>query len=391
MYTEHVLSPTLIFNESVARANIYRMVTKAKRNGFRFRPHFKTHQSARIGDIFRDVGVKCITVSSVDQAVYFADAGWNDITIAFPCNVRELKRLNALASRIKLGVVVQAVSVVRKLEAGLKEKVNVWIEADVGDERSGLHWKDAEGFRAVAEAVRAAKQLDLAGILSHSGFSYQARGPKEIMQVHHSTMARLSKVKGDLSMAGFKDLAVSTGDTPTCSVAENFPGIDEVRPGNFVFYDLMQVQIGSCRFEDIAIALACPVVAKIPERMELILHGGAVHFSKEYILDKAGNKVYGKLAWPKEETTSLWGSELEGCYMRALSQEHGVAKVSPAVMDQVEEGDLLMVLPVHSCLTADLTMEMYRPEDLAAKTPATMMKHGASIVNISAAHDRTTN
>ena len=59
----------------------------------------------------------------------------------------------------------------------------------------------------------------------------------------------------------------SIGDTPAMSVVDNFDVIDEIRPGNFVFYDVMQQNIGFCYFEDIAVALAVQVVAKHPERL----------------------------------------------------------------------------------------------------------------------------
>jgi D-serine deaminase-like pyridoxal phosphate-dependent protein len=80
--------PTLLLDEGRARRNIFRMADKAASNQVRFRPHFKTHQSAAVGEWFRDVGVTAITVSSVEMARYFAAHGWNDITFAFPVNVR---------------------------------------------------------------------------------------------------------------------------------------------------------------------------------------------------------------------------------------------------------------------------------------------------------------
>jgi len=37
----------------------------------------------------------------------------------------------------------------------------------------------------------------------------------------------------------YPHLLISYGDTPSCSIAENFDEVDEIRPGNFVFYDVM--------------------------------------------------------------------------------------------------------------------------------------------------------
>ena len=51
---------------------------------------------------------------------------------------------------------------------------------------------------------------------------------------------------------------------------------------------------------------------------------------------------------------SFWGPTIEGAQVSSLSQEHGVVKASGQLLDQVGVGDVLPILPVHSCLTANL-------------------------------------
>jgi len=58
------------------------MAARARQFGLHFRPHFKTHQAAALGDLFRAEDVTSITVSSLHMARYFARNGWRDITIA---------------------------------------------------------------------------------------------------------------------------------------------------------------------------------------------------------------------------------------------------------------------------------------------------------------------
>ncbi len=43
---------------------------------------------------------------------------------------------------------------------------------------------------------------------------------------------------------------VSVGSTPAMSAAERLDGVDEARPGNYVFYDYTQSVIGSCAVTD---------------------------------------------------------------------------------------------------------------------------------------------
>jgi len=135
----------------------------------------------------------------------------------------------------------------------------------------------------------------------------------------------------------------------------DFAPADEIRPGNFVFYDWTQVQIGACAWDDVAVAVACPVVSLHPERGEVILYGGAVHLSKESLLRADGAQTFGAVVLPDAHG---WGAPLAGVWLRSISQEHGVVHCEPhayaELAQHVKVGDLVGVLPIHSCLTADL-------------------------------------
>ncbi|UCC76385.1 MAG: hypothetical protein JSW37_12885, partial [Anaerolineales bacterium] len=72
----------------------------------------------------RDLGVDAITVSSLDMAACFADRGWNDITVAFPVNLLEIEKVNALAAEIALGLLVESKEAVQFLAARLDHKVS---------------------------------------------------------------------------------------------------------------------------------------------------------------------------------------------------------------------------------------------------------------------------
>jgi len=350
-----ITRPTALLNEETARRNIARMAEKARRSGVRFRPHFKTHQSAAIGEWFRAEGVRAITVSSVSMARYFAAHGWRDILIAFPVNWREIDAINALAETISLHLLVESVETARFLSERLTAPVMVWLKVDTGYGRTGLRWDNLERLEAVAGAVESGRQMTLLGVLTHAGHSYQARSVAGLRSIFAATVGRIRVSRGALEQAGFGGLQTSVGDTPCCSVAEGLAGVDEVRPGNFVFYDMMQVQIGACQAEDVAVAVACPVVAVHPDDHKIVIYGGAVHLSKERLTLDDGTISYGAVALPDEQEG--WGAPLPGCYVAGLSQEHGIIRASNKLLAEARIGDLLMVLPVHSCLTVDMLKE----------------------------------
>lgn len=357
--------PTLLLNTARAIRNIERMIEKARKSRVRFRPHFKTHQSGIVGDWFRQRGVGCITVSSLDMAWYFAQYGWKDILVAFPVNVLEIEKINALAADIHLHLLVESLETVFFLEEHLTEfgQAHIWIKIDTGYHRTGLEWHHFDHIIELARHISQAERLHFQGILTHSGQTYHARSKGEIQAMHTEAVSSMRAVQGQLGAEGFEQVEISIGDTPSCSVVNNLSEVDEIRPGNFVFYDVMQFMIGACAEEDIAVAVACPVVAKHVERSELVIYGGAVHLSKERasITLEQGQEtaMYGYLASPiLKHDEGLepegWGNFLEQTYVSRISQEHGIITTTEDILRQVNIGDVVLVVPVHSCLTANL-------------------------------------
>ena len=100
--------PTLIIDTAKVKLHIENMQSKATASQVIFRPHFKTHQSAEIGQLFKERGIVKITVSSVSMARFFARHGWKDITIAFPVNLSEIDEIEQLASHITLNLLVES-------------------------------------------------------------------------------------------------------------------------------------------------------------------------------------------------------------------------------------------------------------------------------------------
>lgn len=320
------------------------MSDKAKRNNLEFRPHFKTHQSHKIGNIFRDFGVTGITVSSLKMARYFADAGWNDITVAFPINVLAADDYNELASKINLKTLAISKEAVEKLDAGISEKMGLYIEIDPEYGRSGIPASDLDKISEVKKAIEDSAHFNFEGFYCHAGHTYQARSKDEVRKVAEAALEKLAEIKSE-----FKDTAICYGDTPSCSVLDEFGPATQISPGNFVFYDWMQFQIGSCSPDEIAIYMEVPVVEKFDQRKQILIHGGAVHFSKEEILVD-GKPTFGQLITPELSAENR---------ISKVSQEHGIIECATDVYEQYKIGESIKIYPIHSCLTSNL-MKGYR-------------------------------
>src|SRR4051794_5550175 len=171
------------------------MAAKAAASGTRFRPHVKTHQSPAIATWYREAGVDAITVSSVAMAERFAAAGWDDITIAFPFNPREARALLALVGRgVRVGLIVDSHEAVRRLDAsGIA--ADTWIDVDAGYHRTGVDADDERALVDLATAIGRARNLRLAGLLTHAGHTYAARSRDDVLRIHESSVAAMRRAQ----------------------------------------------------------------------------------------------------------------------------------------------------------------------------------------------------
>jgi D-serine deaminase-like pyridoxal phosphate-dependent protein len=230
----------------------------------------------------------------------------------------------------------------------------VWLKIDVGYHRTGLLWDDPSSIMQVARSVESAKKLRVKGLLTHAGHTYGETSAEKIRAIYRQSLERMTIVQYELSQQGY-DVQISVGDTPGCSLIENFGEVDEIRPGNFIFYDLSQVWFGSCREEDVALALACPVISKHAARNQIVIYGGAIHLSKESLpansLTNHQVPIYGGICLMED---GCWSGMFQNSAIINLSQEHGVIDAEEQLFKSVNVGDLVAILPVHSCLTANL-------------------------------------
>lgn len=353
-----ITKPTLLLSKEIALRNIEKMFTKAQNLHLNFRPHFKTHQSAQIGEWFREAGVKRITVSSLSMANYFADAGWDDITIAFSVNIPEIPEMNDLAGRINLNLLIENIEGLEALQKQITWHTGVFIKIDTGYNRTGIEASRTTLIDQLLEGIQKSPLLNFKGFLSHTGHTYHANSTHDIFSRHFDALLKMKALKNRY-ISEWPDLMISLGDTPSCSICDNFDGVDEIRPGNFVFYDLMQHKLGTCQLTDIAVRMVCPVISVHPSRNEVVIYGGAIHFAKDSIINIDGKPLFGRIVIDIDGTKTLLD---EKNYLHALSQEHGILKITPRDISNFIPGQLVEIIPVHSCLTANLMKEYLTTE-----------------------------
>ncbi|HET8626456.1 MAG TPA: alanine racemase, partial [Thermomicrobiales bacterium] len=239
-------TPSVLVDLDKLERNIVEMAEVARRAGVALRPHIKTHKTPQIARMQLEAGASGVTCAKLGEAEILADAGIRDIFVCYPL-VTELKvrRLAGLARRATMSTIVdspQGVAALSAVFAGEPAPLDVLVKVDTGLHRVGV----APGAPTVDLARRAAEApgLRFAGICAHEGYTYGAADADERAALARRGAETLVATARELAAAGLPCARVSTGSTPGAGAAAGVAGVTEMRPGNYVFYDAMQVGLG---------------------------------------------------------------------------------------------------------------------------------------------------
>jgi D-serine deaminase-like pyridoxal phosphate-dependent protein len=336
MTLDDLPTPCLVLDLGALRRNLARMeATMARHPGVRLRPHLKTAKSRAVAELAAP-GHGPITVSTLAEARYFAEAGWRDQIYAVgitPQKLDAVAALNAAGAQVK--VITDDADCAAAIAAHPGETPAL-VEVDVGEGRGGVP-------PAQALAVARALGPKLRGVLTHAGHSYAGRSAEEMARIAEEERAGAVAAAEALREAGFRADIVSLGSSPTGLHARSLAGVTELRAGVYMFGDLFQAQIGTHPMADIAVTVLASVIGRKPERGALLLDAGALALSKDRSTEKA----------PRDYGFGL-GLDLDGAplpgepIVTRVHQEHGELSGAP----MLPVGARLRIAPNHSCLTA---------------------------------------
>lgn len=352
MHIDQLLTPALLIDLEVLERNLASMQKRADALGVTLRPHIKTHKCLEIARRQVHSGARGITVSTFYEAEHFAAAGFADITWALPLPLVYTSAVLSMPAGVTLRVVVDSDEAVRYLENAARirgRKQHVWLKVDCGYHRAGVDPSHPLA-EALVEHLNRSDSLLFDGILSHSGYAYSAHSRAEILSYAHRERSTLVDFAQRMRQRGHSIPSVSIGSTPAMSVIDNLEGVDEVRPGNYAFYDLTQVMIGSCTVADCALTVLASVISHQPGASHIVTDAGALALSKDsgpthLGADRAMGGIFEDYGRRRLHPFVAFGN---------LSQEHGkvVAKDPSDLEGSFEVGDRIRILELHSCLTA---------------------------------------
>ncbi len=341
-------TPAFLVEEERVRANCERMRAKAAASRVRFRPHVKTHKTLEVGLMQGGGEPGPITVSTLAEAELFAAHEFRDITYAVPIAPEKLYRAAALASTIDaLNIIVDSTDALEAIETFWSSRAvvfDLFLKIDCGYHRAGVDPDDPKSLE-LALRIAGSPAIRFRGLLTHAGHSYNAASREEIVRIAREESAAVTRFRDLLAARGVNGMIRSVGSTPTLSVVERIDSADEIRPGNYVFYDAFQAAIGACSLADCAVSVLTTIVGSYPDRNQLVVDAGALALSK----DSGPTHIDPSFGYGVVCDLDLVPLSLK---ITALSQEHGKIDVTAGSARDHPVGKRLRIIPNHSCLTA---------------------------------------
>ncbi len=337
-------TPALLVDLDIMERNLNRVADYTRTHGIRLRPHTKTHKSPRIGRRQLDLGAAGLTVAKVGEAEVMLDAAPPDLLVAYPVIGRsKLDRLMAVARRARVTVSLDSLFAARQLsEAAAAHGVTAGVlaETDVGLGRVGV--SPGPDLLALARAIEALPGLSFEGIAFYPG---HIKDTGEQGREATAALARLlQSILADFRAAGIEVRIVSGGSTPSLFHSHEVPGLNEIRPGTYVYNDWNTVASGACTPQDCAAGILVTVVSTARPG-QIIVDGGSKTFSSDRLSGSGAESTFGHVV------------EAPAARFHKMNEEHGYIDVTECDR-KFKIGERLRIIPNHICVAVNLHERM---------------------------------
>jgi D-serine deaminase-like pyridoxal phosphate-dependent protein len=323
-------TPALVVDLDIFDHNLSRVADYAAAHNLRLRPHTKTHKSPEVARLQLALGAAGLTVAKIGEAeVLVSQLPPVDLLVAFPVfGEQKIQRLKQIASQTQVTVALDSLAAAEQLR---DTGAAILVEIDVGLGRVGV---------TPAEALQLAQLIpNFRGLTFYPGH-IKNEDPAAIRALSDLIASTLQ----DFHRAGIHPEIVSGGSTPALFHSHEIEGLNEIRPGTYVYNDLNTIESGACTLEDCAASVLVTVVS-LPRPGVMIVDGGSKTFSSDR-LNGSTAPTFGRIV------------EAPNCVFHKMNEEHGFIDITRA--DRAFHlGEKLHIIPNHVCVVMNLHEKVY--------------------------------
>lgn len=347
-----VETPAVIIDIEKVKKNINTMAREAKAHNCSVRPHIKTHKIPELAKLQLHHGASGITCAKISEAEVMADAGIKDIFIAYPViGESKVRRVLELNRRIRLILGIDSLEGAMAFsDAAVRENtvLEVRMEVDTGLRRTGVLYEKAVDF---AKELVKLPGIKLTGIYTFRGSILDGKSTERRDLAGLQEGSLMVVLADKLRAEGIDIKDVSGGSTPTGKYVAGVEGVTEIRPGTYIFNDMMQVKNQSAVLEECAAAVLVTVIST-PSDDAAVVDGGSKTFATDVQL--------GAFPYFLEGYGKIVGND--DLVLERVNEEHGMIRSKSGKTD-LKIGERLLIIPNHICSTVNLHNNVYFLEE----------------------------
>lgn len=344
MHISQLDTPAVVVDLDVMERNLSRMADYSRTHNLLLRPHTKSHKIPELAKRQVASGATGITVAKIGEAEVMLAAGIDDILIAYPIvGAVKTTRLAQMAERAKISVALDSEEAAREISTAATKQgttIGILVEMDVGFRRCGL--SNETDLVTLAQKINDLPGLEFKGLMFFPG--HFSVGPEQRATLRAQVNDFLKRSIAAFDRAGVPLAIVSGGSTPTAYESGLFHGVNEVRPGMYIFNDRNTVAISAASLNDCALSVVVTVVSTAVSGYTIV-DGGSKTFSYDRFQGGDGSG-FGIV---KEDLAA----EVE-----RFSEEHGHLNIGRSERSYLV-GDRLSIIPNHVCTTVNMHDEIY--------------------------------
>ena len=332
MHRQDIDTPALVIELPAMESNIAKMADFARGQGIGLRPYIKTHKSTVLAQKQMKAGAIGIGCATVEEAEVMAAVDISDILIGNQIvGPAKIARLTRLARDSDVMVAVDNYQNVDDLSAAAQAaavRVRILVEVDVGAQRCGV--PPGEAALQLAQHAAAAAGLEFRGFMGYESHLQLITEPEERAAQVAKQVGALVDTARMAKSAGLRAEIVSAAGTLTYKETGKLPGITEIQPGTYIFFDSRYY----AKQTDFNRALT-------------VLTTVISHPVDDYIVVDAGSKALSQDGGMPEV------KDLPGAKLARMWEEHGKIELA-APIPELKVGDKIEIYPSHVCTTVNL-------------------------------------
>lgn len=233
MLKHEIATPALLLDLDLFQQNLTRMAARVRESGKALRPHAKAHKCVEIARRQIEAGACGVSVATVAEAELMKAAGIGGLLLTSP--LADPLKL-ARAASIGVIAVADSVQLVEWWNDAAKVQLDVVVDLDVGDHRTGA--RSTEQAVEIAEAIDRAEHLRFRGIQAYAARGAHAGGFEERKKASETALRLVAEARDQMLAKGLNVEIVTGGSTGSWEIDTCIPVLTELQAGSYIFMDI---------------------------------------------------------------------------------------------------------------------------------------------------------